>query len=106
MLYLRNISVAQRLLIPNRRSNLSEQSMRLLLRQTTTKQEFAFDVLDIEANDAYYNLAVTLNEEMPMGEYEYTLKGVEILSSGLLVIGSEKNPYQYTKETTYKQYGK
>lgn len=106
MLYLKNISVAQRLLIPNRRSNGSNDSLTLLLKNTTSLTEFVFDVLDIEANDAYYNIAISLREGMPQGEYEYTLKGVETLSSGLLVIGSESNPYQYKKETTYKQYGR
>lgn len=106
MLYLKNISVAQRLLIPNRRSNGSEDSLRLLLKNTTSKVDYDFEVLDIVANDAYYNIAITLREDMPCGEYEYTLMGEEVLSTGLLVIGSESNRYQYKKETTYRQYGK
>jgi hypothetical protein len=48
---------------------------------------------------------VELKEDIPSGEYDYTLSDeVGVLSTGLLVIGDYEIPTEYNKELTYEQY--
>ena len=73
----------------------------------STINQFGFSFYAAEENSSllYHKVLVELTEDVPSGEYEYTLfDGIGELSTGLLVIGDLDNPMEYNKETTYEQY--
>ena len=66
---------------------------------------FSFDAAEENSSLLYHKVLVELKEDIPSGEYEYTLSDeVGVLSTGLLVIGDLENPTEYNKEITYEQY--
>ena len=104
MIYLKNISDAQILMIP-RNGEIVTGEMSLVMRNTTDQQETTLSVTDLNTSGLYYNLAVALPEEIADGEYQYTLKDSNIqVSCGLLYIGDPQSPSQYERTITYQQY--
>ena len=104
MIYLKNISDAQILMIP-RNGGIVTGEMTLVMRNTTDLQEITLSVTDLNTSGLYFNLAVTLPEEIADGEYQYTLKDSNIqVSCGLLYIGDLQSPSQYKRTITYQQY--
>ena len=104
MIYLKNISDAQILMIP-RNGEIVTGEMSLVMRNTTDQQETTLSVTDLNTSGLYYNLAVALPEEIADGEYQYTLKDSNIqVSCGLLYIGDLQSPSQYERTITYQQY--
>lgn len=104
MIYLKNISEAQTLMIP-RNGEVAAQSLSLVLRNTTDHQGATLSVIDLNTSELYFNLAVVLPEGAANGEYHYQLMdGNILLSCGLLIIGEPQNPSQYEKTITYQQY--
>ncbi len=104
MIYLKNISYAQSLMIP-RNGRIVTGEMSLVLRNTTDQQETTLSVTDLNTSELYFNLAVALPEGIADGEYQYTLKNGNIqVSCGLLYIGDLQNPSQYERTITYQQY--
>ena len=66
---------------------------------------FSFDAAEEDTSLLYHKVLVELKDDIPSGEYEYTLSDeVGVLSTGLLVIGDLDKPMEYNKETTYEQY--
>ena len=104
MIYLKNISDAQILMIP-RNGGIATGQIALVMRNTTDQQETTLSVTDLNTSGLYYNLAVALPEEIADGEYQYTLKDSNIqVSCGLLYIGDLQSPSQYKRTITYQQY--
>ena len=104
MIYLKNISYAQSLMIP-RNGGIVTGEMSLVLRNTTDQQETTLSVTDLNTSGLYFHLAVALPEGIADGEYQYTLKDGNIqVSCGLLYIGDQQSPSQYERTITYQQY--
>ena len=104
MIYLKNISDAQILMIP-RNGGIVTGKMTLLMRNTTDLQETTLSVTDLNTSGLYFNLAVALPGGLADGEYQYSLKNGNIqVSCGLLYIGDLQSPSQHETTITYKQY--
>lgn len=104
MIYLKNISDAQILMIP-KNGGIVTGEMSLVLRNTTDQQETTLSVTDMNTSGLYFHLAVALPEGIADGEYQYTLKNGNIqVSCGLLYIGDLQSPSQYERTITYQQY--
>lgn len=104
MIYLKNISDVQTLLLPRNGENASD-SMTLSIWNTIDRERLSFEVQDLGEPGIYCKVQVSLPEGIQEGEYEYCLESDEgVISSGLLNIGSSVGPSEYEKETTYRQY--
>ena len=104
MIYLKNISDAQILMIP-RTGGIVTGEMSLIMRNTTDQQETTLSVTDLNTSGLYFNLAVALPGGLADGEYQYSLKDGNIqVSCGLLYVGDLQSPSQHETTITYKQY--
>ena len=104
MIYLKNISDAQILMIP-RNGSIVTGEMSLVMRNTTDLQETTLSVTDLNTSGLYFNLAVALPGGLADGEYQYSLKNGNIqVSCGLLYVGDLQSPSQHETTITYKQY--
>lgn len=104
MIYLKNISDAQILMIP-RNGGIVTGEMTLVMRNTTDLQETTLSVTDLNTSGLYFNLAVALPGGLADGEYQYSLKNGNIqMSCGLLYVGDLQSPSQHETTITYKQY--
>lgn len=104
MIYLKNISDAQILMIP-RNGGIVTGEMTLVMRNTTDLQETTLSVTDPNTSGLYFNLAVALPGGLADGEYQYSLKNGNIqVSCGLLYVGDLQSPSQHETTITYKQY--
>lgn len=104
MIYLKNISDAQILMIP-RNGGIVTGEMTLMMRNTTDLQETTLSMTDLNTSGIYFNLAVTLPGGLADGEYQYSLKNGNIqVSCGLLYVGDLQSPSQHETTITYKQY--
>lgn len=104
MIYLKNISDAQILMIP-RNGGIMTGEMTLVMRNTTDLQETTLSVTDLNTSGLYFNLAVALPGGLADGEYQYSLKDGNIqVSCGLLYVGDLQSPSQHETTITYKQY--
>lgn len=104
MIYIKNISDAQILMIP-RNGGIVTGEMSLVMRNTTDQQETTLSVTDLNTSGLYFNLAVALPGGLADGEYQYTLKDGNIqVSCGLLYVGDLQSPSQHETTITYKQY--
>lgn len=104
MIYLKNISDAQILMIP-RNGEIVTGEISLVMRNTTDQQETTLSVTDLNTSGLYFNLAVALPGGLADGEYQYSLKKGNILvSCGLLYVGDLQSPSQHETTITYKQY--
>ena len=104
MIYLKNISDAQILMIP-RNGEIVAGEMTLVMRNTTDLRETTLSVTDLNTSGLYFNLAVALPGGLADGEYQYSLKNGNIqVSCGLLYVGDLQSPSQHETTITYKQY--
>ena len=105
MIYLQNISESQVVFIP-KSGTVPAGDLVFTAKSTIDLETFINQtVIDLQTSDLYFNIAVTLPQNLPNGEYEYSLLAGEILvSSGLLVIGENSRPSEFNKEITYEQY--
>ena len=105
MLYLRNTTDAQVLMIPRNGDDSQHSALTLTIINTITQQHTEIPVCDIHTSELYWNCAVELLPGTDSGEYKYELREGELIcSSGLLIIGSETSRYDYEQKITYKQY--
>lgn len=104
MIYLKNISYAQTLMIP-RNGEIVTGEMDLVIKNTCDLQETSLTMMDLNISGLYFRLAVALPGGLANGEYQYSLKsnGVQV-SCGLLYIGDLQSLYQHESTLTYKQY--
>lgn len=106
MIYLQNIRTPQVLFVP--KSGETPSGELVFKAKSTidldTKIEQA--VSDLGTSKLYFNLAVSVPENIPNGEYEYTLEASgQVLSSGILIVGDiPALSYEYEKSITYEQY--
>ena len=104
MIYLKNISNAQILMIP-RNGEIVTGEMALVMRNTTDLQETTLSVTDLNTSGLYFNIAVALPGGLADGEYQYSLKNGDIqVSCGILYVGDLQSPRQHETTITYKQY--
>ena len=104
MIYLKNISDAQILMIP-RNGSIVTGEMSLVMRNTTDQKETTLSVTDLNTSGLYFNIAVALPGGLADGEYQYSLKNGDIqVSCGLLYLGDLQSPSQHETTITYKQY--
>ena len=104
MIYLKNISDAQILMIP-RNGSIVTGEMSLVMRNTTDQKETTLSVTDLNTSGLYFNIAVALPGGLADGEYQYSLKDGNIqVSCGLLYVGDLQSPSQHETTITYKQY--
>ena len=104
MIYLKNISDAQLLMIP-RNGDIVTGAMALVMRNPTAHQETTLSVTDLNTSGLYFNIAVALSGGLADGEYQYSLKNGNIqVSCGLLYVGDLQSPSQHETTITYKQY--
>jgi hypothetical protein len=105
MVYLHNTTDPQVFFVP-RSGAVPQGDMRLKAKSTIDLDtEINEGVTDLQTSDLYFNLAISLHEGIPDGEYEYTLyAGDIVLSTGLMMVGGFSHPEQYEKEITYEQY--
>lgn len=105
MIYLQNTEKPQVVFVP-RNGAYSQDDLVFKAKSTIDLEvEITCPVTDLHTSELYYNLALTLSEGIPTGEYEYSLmSGEMLLSSGILVVGEGTSPRQYEKEITYEQY--
>lgn len=104
MIYLKNISDAQTLMIP-RNGEIVTGEMALVMKNTTDHQEITLSVTDLNTSGLYFNIAVALPGGLADGEYQYSLKnGIIQVSCGILYVGDLQSPSQHEITITYKQY--
>ena len=104
MIYLKNISDAQTLMIP-RNGEIMTGEMALVMRNTTDLRETTLSVTDLNTSGLYFNIAVALPGGLADGEYQYSLKNGDIqVSCGILYVGDLQSPSQHETTITYKQY--
>ena len=104
MIYLKHTTDMQIVYIPkDGRDAIGNVSFKAF--STINQFGFSFDAVEEDTSLLYHKVLVELKQDIPSGEYEYTLSDeVGVLSTGLLVVGDFDNPMQYNKETTYEQY--
>ena len=104
MIYLKHTTDLQMMYVPkDGRDAKGDVSFKAF--STINQFEFSFDAAEENSSLLYHKVFVELKEDIPSGEYEYTLYDeVGVLSTGLLVVGDLDNPMEYNKETTYEQY--
>lgn len=72
---------------------------------TINQYGFSFNAAEENSSLLYHKVLVELEENIPAGEYEYTLSDeVGVLSTGLLVIGEMDSQVEYVIEKEYEQY--
>lgn len=99
-----NITEAQAFMIP-RNGEHPDGQLSLSVKNTTDGKVYVWDVSDISTSELYFNLAVSLPDDITNGEYQYSLNdGNIVLSTGLLYIGSLFSPVQNESNITYQQY--
>lgn len=104
MVYLKNISDAQVLMIP-RNGVDTARDLTLIVKSTIDLVQFSTSVHDLATSEHYFRFSVVVPQDAPNGEYHYQLMDENtMVSCGLLIIGDAQNPYQYEKSITYQQY--
>ena len=104
MIYLKNISEEQTILVP-RNGKMVTGDVTLVMCNTTDHQEVTLPVREQTTSQIYVKMAVALPAGLADGEYQYNLMDGNILvSQGLLYIGDLQSPMQNEKIITYKQY--
>lgn len=105
MLYLKNITDPQELMIPRDYTQTSARSFSLLMTSTIDKISRSFNVLDDGSSDHYFKVSVSLPAGMADGEYCYSLlESGMIRSCGLLILGENERASEYNKTISYEQY--
>lgn len=105
MIYLRNTTEPQELLIPRNGTGAVERLLFTAVNTVDLARRIDQEVTDQAGSDLYAKVSVSLPEDIPDGEYEYTLSdGDTLVSSGLLVVGDYAKPNEYDKEISYEQY--
>ena len=104
MVYLKHTTDLQMMYVPkDGRDAKGDVSFKAF--NTINQFGFSFDAAEENSSLLYHKVLVELKEDIPSGEYEYTLSDeVGVLSTGLLVIGDIDNLMEYNNEVTYEQY--
>ena len=104
MIYLKNISEEQTILVP-KNGEMVTGDVTLVMCNTTDHREVTLPVREQTTSQSYVKMVVALPEGLADGEYQYNLMDGNILvSQGLLYIGDLHSTSQYEKTIRYKQY--
>ena len=104
MIYLKNISEEQTILVP-RNGEVVTGDVTLVMCNTTDHREVTLPVREQTTSQSYVKMVIALPEGLADGEYQYNLMDGNILvSQGLLYIGDLHSTSQYEKTIRYKQY--
>ena len=98
MIYLRNTTEPQELLIPRNGTGAVEGLLFTAVNTVDLARRIDQEVTDQAGSDLYAKVSVSLPEDIPDGEYEYTLSaGDTRVPSGPMVIGEfDKQKAYYT----------
>lgn len=107
MIYLSNITDAQVAYVP-RDTEVPEGATIRFTMKSTVDLDRVLDALVIDMNllKVYYNVAVTLPDDITPGEYQYELTADgDVISSGLCIVRDNGVAVdEYNKEIEYEQY--
>ena len=107
MIYLSNTTDAQVAYVP-RDTEVPEGATIRFTMKSTVDLDRVLDALVIDMNllKVYYNVAVTLPDEITPGEYQYELTADgDVISSGLCIVRDNGVTVdEYNKEIEYEQY--
>lgn len=104
MVYLNHITDIQMMFIPKEGRDAQGT---LFFKACNTINQFIFSFAAEQEGFSllYYKVLIQLKDNIPAGEYQYTLSDeAGDLSTGLLVIGELDNSIEYYNETEYEQY--
>lgn len=104
MVYLKQTTDIQTMYIPkNGRDAKGDVFFKAF--STINQFEFSFESAEENSSLLYHKVLVELKDNIPSGEYEYTLSDdVGELSTGLLVIGELDTHVEYVIDKEYEQY--
>ena len=107
MIYLSNTTDAQVAYVP-RDTEVPEGATIRFTMKSTVDLDRVLDALVIDMNllKVYYNVAVTLPDDITPGEYQYELTADgDVISSGLCIVRDNGEKVgEYNKEIEYEQY--
>ena len=104
MIYLKHTTDLQMMYVPKDGRD-AKGNVFLKAFSTINQFGFSFDAAEENSSLLYHKVLVELKQDIPSGEYEYTLSDeVGELSTGILVIGELDTHVEYVIDKEYEQY--
>ena len=103
MIYITNKNVQNTVQIPCNLSKSTSNSYKLVLKNTSTRKEYSFDVEDANLYSKYYTISVNL-VDLDYGEYEYSLvsnSNFATVSLGIFRLLAEADRIEIDTTVTY-----
>ena len=103
MIYIANKNVQNTVQIPCNLSKSTSNSYKLVLKNTSSRKEYSFDVEDANLYSKYYTISVNL-EGLDYGEYEYSLvsnSNFATVSLGIFRLLAEADRIEIDTTVTY-----
>lgn len=103
MIYIANKNVQNTVQIPCNLSKSASNSYKLVLKNTSSRKEYSFDVEDANLYSKYYTISVNL-ESLDYGEYEYSLvsnSNFATVSLGIFRLLAEADRIEIDTDVTY-----
>lgn len=103
MIYITNKNVQNTVQIPCNLSKSTSNSYKLVLKNTSSRKEYSFDVEDANLYSKYYTISVNL-EDLDYGEYEYSLvsnSNFTSVSLGIFRLLAEADRIEIDTTVTY-----
>ena len=103
MIYITNKNVQNTVQIPCNLSKSTSNSYKLVLKNTSTRKEYSFDVEDANLYSKYYTISVNL-VDLDYGEYEYSLvsnSNFATVSLGIFRLLAEADRIEIDTDVTY-----
>ena len=103
MIYITNKNVQNTVQIPCNLSKSTSNSYKLVLKNTSSRKEYSFDVEDANLYSKYYTISVNL-EGLDYGEYEYSLvsnSNFATVSLGIFRLLAEADRIEIDTTVTY-----
>lgn len=103
MIYIANKNVQNTVQIPCNLSKSTSNSYKLVLKNTSSRKEYSFDVEDANLYSKYYTITVNL-EALDYGEYEYSLvsnSNFATVSLGIFRLLAEADRIEIDTDVTY-----
>lgn len=103
MIYIANKNVQNTVQIPCNLSKSTSNSYKLVLKNTSSRKEYSFDVEDANLYSKYYTISVNL-ESLDYGEYEYSLvsnSNFATVSLGIFRLLAEADRIEIDTDVTY-----
>ena len=103
MIYITDKNVQNTVQIPCNLSKFTTNSYKLVLKNTSSRKEYSFDVEDANLYSKYYTITVNL-EGLDYGEYEYSLvsnSNFATVSLGIFRLLAEADRIEIDTDVTY-----